>query len=92
MTKKQNFKLIHGTFAPSEAAQILFTLISSKINFHTMESFSSRDRYGKDVPQSEKRIQALKKIQVSLKKFLDLAEKKGTLLQIEGSVDITMID
>lgn len=92
MNKNYDFKLIHGTFTASESAQILFSLISSKINFHTMENFSSQERFGKDAPQSQMRIQALKKVQESLKKIFDVAEKKDVKLKIESSVEISILE
>ena len=92
MNKNYNFKLIHGTFTTSEARQILFDLISSKIHFHTMESFSSQERFGKDAPHSKRRIQALKKIHNSLEKIFDVAEKKDVQIEIEGTVEITMVE
>ncbi len=92
MNKNYNFKIIQGTFTTSEAAQVLFDLISSKIHFHTMENFSSQERFGKDAPHSKRRIQALKKVQVSLKKIFYLAQKKELQLKIEGIVQITIVD
>ncbi len=92
MNKNYNFKLIHGTFTASEAAQVIFDLISSKINFHTMENFSSQVRFGKASPNTQKRIEALKKVRVELKKIFDVAEKKGLKIKIEGTVEITMVE
>jgi len=92
MKKNYDFKLIHGTFSASESAKILFDLISSKIQFHNMENFSSQERFGKDAPHSQKRIQALRKVQGSLKKIFDAAEKKDLQLKIEGSVKITIME
>ena len=48
-------------FSPSGASEVLFGLISSKIHFHSMENFSSNERFGKDKPNSQRRIKALKK-------------------------------
>lgn len=92
MKKGYNFKLIHGNFQAAEAAHILFELISSKIQFHTMENFRSQERFFKDAPNSQKRILALKKIQVSLKKVFDKAEKKELKLKIEGLINITILE
>ena len=92
MDKNHDFNLITGTFTASEAAQILFNLISSKINFNTKENFSSQERFGKEVPHSQKRIQALREVKESLKKVLDEAEKKGLQLKIDGSIKITMVE
>ncbi len=92
MKGKYNFKLINGKFATSEASRILFDLIRSKINYHTMENFSNQERFGKDMPHSERRIKALKKALGSLEKVCELAKEKGLKLRIDGSVDITIIE
>ena len=92
MNKNYDFKLITGTFTATEASQILFNLISTKINFHHMENFSSQERFGKEMPYSQKRIQALRKARASLTKIFDVAEKKDLQLKIEGSVKITIVE
>ncbi|MEO7119557.1 MAG: hypothetical protein ABIY62_00590 [Ginsengibacter sp.] len=92
MNKNYNFKLIHGTFTAGEASQVLSDLISSKIHFHRMENFSSQERFGKDAPYSQTRIQALKKVQLSLKEIFEVAGKQELKLKIEGTVEITIIE
>ena len=92
MAKNYNFKLINGTFTASESAKILFDLISSKIQFHNIENFSSQERFGKDASHSQKRIHALRKVQGSLKKIFDAAEKKDLQLKIEGAVKIIVLE
>lgn len=92
MDKNHNFSLIHGTFTASEAAQILFGMINNKIQYHTMENFSSQERFGKDAPHSQMRIQALKNVQTSLKEILDEAQKNNLHLKIEGTIAITMVE
>lgn len=92
MKEKYNFKLINGTFTPSEASRILFDLISSKINYHTMENFSNQEKFGKDAPHSERRIKALQKAHTSLKEIFESAAKKKLKLKIDGSVEITITE
>ncbi|HNP21077.1 MAG TPA: hypothetical protein PKM63_01415 [Panacibacter sp.] len=92
MNKSHSFKLIHGTFSPSGASEVLFGLISSKIHFHSMENFSSNERFGKDKPNSQRRIKALKKVQGSIKKIVEAADKKGKQLKIDGNIEITVIE
>lgn len=91
MNKNHHFKLIQGTFSASEASEVLFDLISSKIHFHTKQNFSNLERFGKEKPNSQKRIKALKKIQLSLKKIFEAAEKKGQHLNIEGNIEIAIV-
>ena len=92
MNKKYNFKLIHGTFTGSEATRMLFDLIGSKINFHNMENFSSRERLGQDAPFSESRVRDLKKVKSELQEFFRGDDTKELKLKIEDCVKITILE
>jgi hypothetical protein len=92
MKKKHSFKLIDGQFSPSDAGKVVFALVSSKINYHSMEKFSNEERFGKDAAHSEKRITALKKVKDLLKKVFDSAEQKGLNVKIDGFIEITIIE
>lgn len=92
MKNKHRFKLIDGKFTSSEATKVLNALVSSKINYHSMEKFSNEERFGKDAANSEKRIAVLKKVNDSLKKFLDSVAQKGLSLKIDGFIEITIIE
>lgn len=92
MKKDYNFKLIKGIFPPSEFARVIFEMISSKINYHTLENFTSQELFGKDAPHSKKRIQDLKKVELGLKKLIESAVKKGVKLKVEGNIKITVVD
>ncbi len=91
MNKSHQFKLIQGTFVPADAAEILLDMISNKIRFHSLQNFGSRERNGKDIPHSQKRVAALKKMEQSLRKIFDSAEKKNHQLVIEGTIDIRVL-
>ena len=92
MKQPKSFKLIDGQFTSAEASRVLNMLISSKINYHSKEKFSNEERFGKDASHSVKRIAALKKVQISLKKFFDTAEKKGLNVKMNGFVEITIVE
>ena len=92
MKQPKSFKLIDGQFSPSEAAQVINALISSKINYHSMQRFSNVERFGKDASHSEKRIAALKKLKLSINKVFDAAEKKGSKIKMDGFIDVTVVD
>lgn len=92
MKQPKSFKLIDGQFTPAEAGQVVYALISSKINYHSMQKFSNVERFGKDASYSEKRIAALKKLKDSIKKVFDSAEKKGLNVKVDGVIDITIIE
>lgn len=91
MEKKHSFTLIDGQFSPSDAGKVIFELISSKINYHSMEKFSNEERFGTDHTHSEKRILALKEIRDSLKKVFDSAELDGLNVKMNGFIEITIV-
>lgn len=92
MENKHNYTLIEGTFTPAEAARVLFDLVRSKINYHSMEKFSAQERLGKDESHSENRIKSLRQLKNSLQEVFEFAEKKGHKLKIDGLIEITLID
>lgn len=92
MKKQHSFKLIDGQFTPSEASKVLNALISSKINYHSMEKFGNEERFGNDAANSAMRITALKKVKDSLKKVFESADQKGLHLKIDGFIEISIIE
>jgi hypothetical protein len=89
MTDPQRFQLIKGTFTPSEAAQVLLSLVKSKIDYHSLQKLSNEERFGGDVAHSEKRLQELKELQVALKEVFASAASEEQTLKIEGWIEIT---
>lgn len=59
MRKTETFELIEGTFKPEEAREILLQLLDSKINFHNLKNWSSRERFGKPEADSEEKLKNL---------------------------------
>lgn len=92
MKRKNTFKLIDGEFHPSDARNILFALINSKINFHSMESFGITVRTSGDTSFHKNRIKELTQTNVDIRKLMDYAEEKKFKLKINGSVDIRLIN
>lgn len=92
MKQKQDFKLIDGHFTPIEAKSILFTLVNSKINFHSMESFGITIRTNGDVSAHEKRIAELKKTNVEIKKLLDFAIKNNVNVKVNAKIEIELVN
>ena len=92
MKSEHSFKLIAGKFMPQEARSILFTLVNSKINYHTMESFGITERTSGDTSFHEKRIKELSKANVGIRKVLDYADKNNIHLSITGDISIKLIN
>ncbi len=89
MKDKQHFQLIDGIFTPAEAAQVLHSLVKSKIDHHSMEKFSNEERFGSDLSHSEKRLAELKNLDKALKEFFASVADSKQSLKINGWIEIT---
>ena len=92
METSHTFKLIEGEFSPSEGWNILFALVNSKINFHSIESFGISVRTSGDTSLHEKRIKELLQTNKDIKKMMDYAIENKLRLKINGTVNIQLID
>lgn len=92
MERDHNFNLIDGEFAPSEARNILFDLVNSKINFHQMESFGITVRSSGDTSFHENRIKQLTQTNVDIRKVLDYAAENNLRLKINGTIEIKFVN
>lgn len=92
MEKQHLYKLIEGEFDPSEARSILFTLVNSKINFHSMESFGITVRTSGDTSFHEHRIKELTQTNIDIRKLLVFAEENKLNLKINGTIEIELIN
>lgn len=92
MDLKHNYKLIDGDFEPSDARSILFTLVNSKINFHSMQSFGITVRTSGDTSFHENRIKELTQTNTEIKKVMDYAAENKLRLRINGAVEIKLIN
>ena len=92
MENKHVLKLIDGLFMPSDAGNILFDLISRKINYHQIELFSNEERFGNDLSNSISRIEQLNEIKNSLHEIIVYASEKGMSLKIDSLIHITCIE
>ena len=62
----EDFTLIKGTFTPTEAKEVLMSLISSKISFHNIKNLRSYGLNGKEDQYSKQKIKRLKKVRNKL--------------------------
>ena len=91
MNETSQYQLIDGLFEPQEAGKILFTLVGNKINYHTMEILSIKERYNGDVSNSEKRVEELKNISKALRTLIDNAIEQKKQLQINSVIEIKFV-
>lgn len=85
-------KLVEGSFLPSEAGKVLYSLINSKINYHNLEHFSAQERSEGDLEHSKQRIEYFKDATVKLSEFLKMATQNQNHFEISGDIHIKMIE
>lgn len=88
----EEFQLIDGTYAPEDAHEMLMTLLSDKIKFHSLHIHSTKERFNGDTQHSEKRMVALKKIKDQVSVAIEQAKAQNMQLTISGIVNISFTD
>ena len=92
MENNVTIKLVEGSFLPSEAGKILFSLINSKINYHNLELFSAQERSDGNLEHSKQRIEYLKNASEKLSEFIKEAAQNQYHFEITGDIQIRMIE
>lgn len=92
MEKSTHFKLVKGTFSPSESKEILFKLINSKIKFHQLEAFSLKERNSGITAYHVERIEELEHEKEKLTTYLLEATALHKNLKLEGTITITTVE
>lgn len=92
MKNSEDLKLIDGTFLPAEAKEILSSIFSSKIQFHTTKNFSSQVRFGQDDAISAVRIPELNQSLEDVFEIIRQAEKNNQSIRIHADVKLTLND
>ncbi|GAA4279334.1 hypothetical protein [Aquimarina mytili] len=88
----QKIKLLDGTFTPSEASDILNTIVDKKINFHKLQRLSIIEQNCDDeTPHLYSRMDELIKAKEAIKEMILEARKEGVELKIESDIQITFI-
>ena len=90
MENKIKIKLVDGSFLPSEAGKVLFSLINNKINYHNLELFSAQERSDGDVEHSKSRIEYLKNASEQLSNFIKEAAQNQHYFEINGDIEIIL--
>lgn len=83
-------KLIDGEYSVSEAADVLFSVISDKIRFHNIQMLSIRERFDGDTSHSEERLAELNEAKDKIAEILQVAREQGAVLEIYSSIQIKL--
>lgn len=82
--------LVKGTFSPSDAADVLLTLINDKIKFHSIQILNLHEASDQDISYSEERIKALKTAKKEITEMVVHARNKGLVLEINSNIDVQL--
>lgn len=91
MKKTETIELIKGTFTPDEAREILLRLLNSKINFHNLKNWSSRERFGKPDAASEERLRHLEESRKKVEALVSESINEEKTMIINSSVEINIV-
>lgn len=89
----QKVQLVNGVFTPSEAADIVGSLIDEKINFHKIQRLQRWEGDHKcDTGDLNDRITELEQDRAQALEFIGQIRKEGKTLRINGILEITVAE
>ncbi|RDY59523.1 hypothetical protein [Flagellimonas nanhaiensis] len=87
--KNDSYLLIDGSFSPSEAADVLLSLLNYKIKFHSVQQLNLEHTEPTDLTYSKTRIQQLKLAKKEITEIILNANRNGHRLEIHSSIKIS---
>jgi len=86
----QKVQLVEGKFTPSEASDIISSLITEKINFHKLQRLGrSEGNINADCVYPDNRVKELEDEKMIAKEFIKMARREGYNLKINGTLEIS---
>ncbi len=92
MKNTEILTLIDDEFTSDEAKEILFKMISFKINFYNIKNWSSHERFGCDDDVAQKRLSALKKESEILESVFTDAKIKDVKISVKSEINISLVE
>ncbi|MBC2838458.1 hypothetical protein [Robiginitalea sp. SC105] len=90
---KQKVQLVKGDFTPSEAWDIIGSLVDVKINFHKLQRLQRWEGYHKcDTGDLNSRIEELQQAEAEAKEFIAQVRKQGKKVSISGTLEIKVTE
>ncbi|MFH5885597.1 hypothetical protein ACG2F4_14900 [Halalkalibaculum sp. DA3122] len=82
------YELVNGMFTAEEAREVLMSLISSKLRFHSKKNLHSYERSGVEDPKSEERINELQQLRKQILAELEKANEEGLMAELQANVQL----
>jgi hypothetical protein len=89
---KQKIQLVEGKFTPSEASDVVTSLIEEKINFHKLQRLSLCEGHQEaDTAYPDGRIGELYNEKRIAREYIAEARRLGYRLKIDGILEISFV-
>lgn len=89
-TQEQEIQLVKGEFTPSQASDVIMSLITQKINYHKIEGLQNWERDHKyDQEPLNNRINELEEEKRIAADFISKMREQGKNLKIKGIIEMT---
>lgn len=90
---KQTVQLVKGVFTPSEASDVMISLINEKINFHKLQRLQLWEKNNAfDTNQLDVHIDELLRERENLIEIIANINALGKNLKINGTLEITPVN
>lgn len=89
-SKKETLNLIEGKFNTTDAAEVLFSILGAKINFHNTQILSIKERFNGDTHFSEKRLKELLQAKQKVSELIAEARANNYDIDIKSTVEVSL--
>ena len=90
---QRTIQLVKGLFTPSEASDVILSLIDEKINFHKIQRLKIWEgNHRSKTNLLDNRIEELEQEKETARRILDMARKQGKNLRINGLLEMGLED
>ena len=88
----QLIRLVDGEFTPSEASDVINSLLHQKINFHKIQRLTIWEgNVNGNCSFPNSRIEELQQEKEIAREFFKMARENGYMLKIKGNLEIELI-
>lgn len=89
----RTIKLVDGEFSPSQALEVISSLINQKINYHKLEGLQKWERdHQFDHEPLRNRIEELEEEMKLVDDFISKLKEEGKNLKIDGIIKLKITD
>ena len=83
--------LVEGEFHAGAVQERLMRIVSDSLAYHSLQSFSSKERFGLPDTDSERKVKELNHFKNNVSELLDYAKDRGLQLRVEASVNVSLV-